>query len=70
MRLADEAVQGCDDDKLQDVTGQPFTELANYRLRGHLRVLRPGQGVTRDLMPDRLNAQVDEAGVVLRLFCG
>ena len=70
MMLASGQVQGCGHDQLTHLTGKPFTELANYRLPGHLRVLRPGQGVTRDLMPDRLNAQVDGAGVILHLFCG
>lgn len=37
---------------------------------GQLRVLRPGQGLTRDLMPDRLNVQIDGNGIVLRMFCG
>ncbi|MDR7126177.1 I78 family peptidase inhibitor [Pseudotabrizicola sp. 4114] len=70
MMLASGQVRGCGQDQLTHLSGKPFTELANYRLPGHLRVLRPGQGVTRDLMPDRLNAQVDGSGVILHLFCG
>jgi hypothetical protein len=68
--LAGEQVQGCGHDQLVHLNGQPFVVLANYRLPGHLRVLYPGQGVTRDLMPDRLNAQVDGTGAILHLFCG
>lgn len=70
LMLARGQVKGCGLDQLSHLTGQPFAELANYRLPGQLRVLRPGQGVTRDLMPDRLNAQVDGTGVILHLFCG
>ena len=68
--LVQQQVQGCGQDQVSHLVGQPFTELAKFRLRGHLRVLRPGQGITRDLMPDRLNVQVDGAGVILHLFCG
>ncbi|MDO8883498.1 I78 family peptidase inhibitor [Pseudotabrizicola sp.] len=69
-RLASSQVAGCGQDQLTHLAGRSFVELADYRLPGHLRVLRPGQGVTRDLMPDRLNAQVDGSGVILHLFCG
>lgn len=61
---------GCGASDMAAVSRQHFTVLADYRLPGHLRVLHPGQGVTRDLMPDRLNAQVDANGRILRLFCG
>ncbi|MFN4129650.1 MAG: I78 family peptidase inhibitor [Paracoccaceae bacterium] len=70
LMLSSEQVQGCGHDQLAHLTGQPFANLANYRLPGQLRVLRPGQGVTRDLMADRLNAQVNGTGVILHLFCG
>jgi hypothetical protein len=69
-RLASSQVVGCGHEHLTQLVGLPFTELANYRLKGHLRVLRPAQGITQDLMPDRLNAQVDGNGVILHLFCG
>ena len=68
--LALAAVQGCGRDQLIHLVGQPFTALAAYRLPGHLRVLHPGQGITRDVMPDRLNAQVTASGAIHRLFCG
>lgn len=70
LALATSDVRGCGHDALTHLIGKPFPELANYRLPGHLRVLHPGQGVTRDLMPDRLNAQVTESGDILNLFCG
>ena len=70
LMLSMEQVQGCGHDQLMHLKGQPFVALATYRLPGQLRVLYPGQGVTRDLMPDRLNAQVNGSGVILNLFCG
>jgi len=50
--------------------GAPFTVLAPVPLPDGLRVLRPGQVLTQDLQPRRLNAQVDGQGRILRLFCG
>lgn len=61
---------GCPAHALPDLAGKPFTALAGISLPDGLRVLRPGQTVTPDLQPRRLNAQVDDAGRILRLFCG
>ena len=69
-KLAAEAISGCAVDEFAQVRGRHFTALAEMQLRGQLRVLRPGQGLTRDLMADRLNVQVDGNGIVLRVFCG
>jgi hypothetical protein len=68
--LALAGVEGCGRGQLIHLVGKPFTALAAYQLPGHLRVLRPGQGITRDVMPDRLNAQVTANGAIQRLFCG
>lgn len=68
--LAERQEQGCDAEDLAGLTGRHFTELAEIRLRGQLRVLWPQQDVTRDLMPDRLNVQVNGAGQIQRMFCG
>lgn len=35
-----------------------------------LRVIGPGDAVTMDHMPQRLNIETDNAGIVLRLRCG
>lgn len=68
--MASQNIAGCGAEGFADLRGQHFTALADVRLVGQLRVLRPGQGLTRDLMPDRLNVQVDPEGRVLRVFCG
>ncbi len=62
--------RSCPAQSLQGTLGHPFTVLAPVPLPDGLRVLRPGQTVTRDLQPARLNAQVDDTGRILRLFCG
>lgn len=60
----------CPAHALPDLAGHPFTALADIPLPDGLRILRPGQTVTPDLQPRRLNAQVDDRGRILRLFCG
>lgn len=55
---------------LIDVVGQPFTQLAEYQLAGPLRVLWPGQEITDEVVPDRLNAEVTNDQLILRLSCG
>ena len=55
---------------LIDVVGQPFTLLADYRLVGPLRVLWPGQEITDEVVPNRLNAEVTNDQLILRLSCG
>lgn len=69
-RLAAIGTQECGAQALRPEIGAHFTRLAEVRLKGDLRVLWPEQGVTRDLVPDRLNAQVDHSGTIRSLFCG
>ncbi|WP_226626986.1 I78 family peptidase inhibitor [Alloyangia pacifica] len=35
-----------------------------------LRILSPGQPMTMDFRPDRLNIETDSTGQILRAFCG
>ena len=55
---------------LPDLTGQPMAHLADFRLQGPLRVLWPGQEITNEIDPARLNAVVDVSGRIQRLMCG
>ena len=55
---------------LIDVVGQPFTLLADHTLVGPLRILWPGQEITDEVVPDRLNAEVTNDQLILRLSCG
>ncbi|MCU0815821.1 MAG: I78 family peptidase inhibitor [Cypionkella sp.] len=69
-RLAALDLRDCEAEVLRAQIGAPFTQLAEFRLKGDLRVLWPEQGVTRDLIPDRLNVQVDQSGTIRSMFCG
>lgn len=55
---------------LPAMQGLPMARLAGLPLTGPLRVLWPGQEVTDDIRPERLNAEVDLSGNIRRLFCG
>jgi len=55
---------------LSELRGQPMERLADFRLMGPLRVLWPGQEITNDIVPTRLNAEVDVTGRIQRLICG
>jgi hypothetical protein len=55
---------------LPDLRGQPMARLADFRLTGPLRVIWPGQEITNEVNPARLNAEVDVTGRILRLICG
>ncbi|WP_369979955.1 I78 family peptidase inhibitor [Xanthomonas bundabergensis] len=55
--------------------GQAATEATLERARkasgaGQLRPIAPGQAVTRDLRPDRLNLFLDASNVIVRVSCG
>jgi len=56
--------------QVQGLVGQPFVALAGSRLPGALRVLYPGQVVTAEVQPTRLNASVDHETRITALFCG
>lgn len=60
----------CGAGALIDVVGQPFTLLADHQLAGPLRVLWPGQEITDEVVPNRLNAEVTNDQLILRLSCG
>lgn len=55
---------------LQHLRGEKMERLADYRLPGPLRVLWPGQEITSEIDPSRLNAEVDVSGRIGRLICG
>lgn len=55
---------------LGNLVGKPFPLLADNNLRGELRVIWPGQEITGEIIPTRLDAQVNDDQTIKRLFCG
>lgn len=65
----------CDATAAQAYVGKALTEdmqTAALRATGSktVRVIRPGMAVTMDYRQDRLNIEVDEAGVIKAVRCG
>ncbi|WP_203293457.1 I78 family peptidase inhibitor [Maricaulis parjimensis] len=50
--------------------GQAIGEVDLDSLAGNIRVIRPGDAVTMDHRPDRLNLDLDADDVILRPWCG
>lgn len=65
----------CDSAAAQAFAGKPISEaLVEQTQRttgaGNVRVLRPGDAMTMDYDPTRLNLDIDATGVVQRASCG
>lgn len=50
--------------------GQPATALERVLLLGKVRVIRPGQPVTLDFWPDRINFTINEGETIIAISCG
>lgn len=50
--------------------GQPLTALPGDEVAGPLRVIRPGDAVTEDFNPTRLNVSLSADGTIAALSCG
>ncbi|HZX18751.1 MAG TPA: I78 family peptidase inhibitor [Pseudomonas sp.] len=72
---AAEITGDCNVDNMSDVLGQNASaemikqaqQQANAKF---LRVLAPGDAATMDYNPQRLNIDIDESEVIIRLTCG
>ncbi|WP_333711983.1 I78 family peptidase inhibitor [Yoonia sp.] len=53
-----------------DLIGKDATALERVLIMQRLRILRPGQPMTMDFWPDRINIQIDENERISRFFCG
>jgi|TARA_R110000868_G_scaffold224338_6_gene476314 hypothetical protein len=50
--------------------GQPASEVDLESLARTVRVINPGQPITMDHSPFRLNLDLDGDGVIVRVWCG
>jgi len=63
----------CGAEQLAHLIGQPVPDaaaLAAIEGPARIRVIRPGQAVTMDHAPARLNIELDKNDIVARLRCG
>lgn len=66
------ALAPCGGAEFVALIGKPGVELekASGRAAGDLRLIKPGDMVTEDFRENRLNADLDAAGVITGLRCG
>lgn len=63
--------RACGAPGLQYLVGQDEGALAAMTFAAdRVRVIRPGQAVTMDYAPARLNIELDGTGRIVRVFCG
>ncbi|MEC7760406.1 MAG: I78 family peptidase inhibitor [Pseudomonadota bacterium] len=60
----------CAADEMQSLVGQDISNHPEIVRSRDLRVLEPGSVMTMDYRSDRLNIETDEAGIIVRVFCG
>lgn len=61
-------VTECGAETLSDMIGKPL--LALDPVPENARVIRPFEMITQDFRPERLNIELDENDVILRVRCG
>ena len=67
-KVADPAL--CGADRMAHLTGGPATSLPGDEVDGPLRLIRPGDMVTEDFNPARLNVALDAQDHITSLTCG
>lgn len=63
----------CNADAAQPFVGQPASAAEQARAASGartMRLIRPGQAVTMDYRPDRLNVELDASDSIVKLSCG
>lgn len=52
------------------LVGQDATALERVLLMGQVRIIRPGQAVTQDFRPTRINFNIDASNRIASISCG
>ena len=60
----------CGAAQLQHLVGEPAAEHEFGAKDQQVRVIPPGLSVTMDYVPERLNVETDEDGIITRIYCG
>lgn len=63
----------CNADAAQPFVGKPAASAEQARAASGARaarLIRPGQAVTMDYRPDRLNVELDASDIIVRISCG
>lgn len=69
--VSDVPVEGaCGASALQELVGRDMSALAAMTFPDTTRFISPGDAITMDFSPSRLNFDLDENGVITRIWCG
>jgi hypothetical protein len=69
--VADEPVpDACGASGMQDLVGKGKDVLAAMTFPQGTRVIEPGMAITEDYRTERLNIDLNEAGRIVRVWCG
>ena len=60
----------CGAQSLQNLVGQPETVFFRMTFPDGTRYIGPGDAVTQDNQPRRINFDIDRGGVISRVWCG
>jgi hypothetical protein len=63
-------VDACNASGWMWLVGEPVDVVAASTFPAPMRVIGPGDAVTMDYLPNRLNVTYNEAGVVTDVYCG
>lgn len=55
---------------LESLLGEPAQAVTSMVLANPYRIIAPGQAVTDDYSPGRINFELDGNGRIARIFCG
>ncbi|WP_162891819.1 I78 family peptidase inhibitor [Profundibacter amoris] len=53
-----------------NLVGQSVDVLAAMTFPGPMRVIRPGMLITQEYNPKRMNLDLDNKGIIIRVWCG
>jgi hypothetical protein len=60
----------CGASGLQSLLGEHPEAVTSILLQNPYRIIRPGEAVTMDFNPERINFEVDEQDLIARIYCG
>lgn len=60
----------CNASEYAMLVGEDATTLERVLLLGKVRVIRPGQPVTMDFLPDRINFMINARNEIAQITCG
>lgn len=64
------APASCGASRLEGFVGQPVAALNAQYLPETVRIIRPGDAVTEDYSPSRLNVVLDDKDIITEFWCG